>query len=153
MTKIHPVSEKVAVGGQPDLEDLRRLRAQGFAAVVNLRVDGEAEGMPGVAEERQEAAALGLAYHHVPVSLADLDPALVDALQAAIAASPGPVYVHCGAGQRACALALLATSPSPGPADLADTAAGLGLPIVDLRLGRSVRERQAEAAMPILQAV
>ncbi len=104
------LTDKVTVGGQPTVDDLRELRAQGFVAVVNLRTDGEA-GQPLSPESEGFAAhEVGLAYHHLPVALPQLDPDHVRCLRDAIQAAPGPVYVHCGAGQRACALGLLATA-------------------------------------------
>ena len=45
MPEPRQLSAKVAVGGQPTVDDLRELKAQGFVAVVNLRTVGEA-GQP-----------------------------------------------------------------------------------------------------------
>jgi uncharacterized protein (TIGR01244 family) len=139
MEPIARIDGKVAVGGQPSAEDLRQLRAQGYTTVVNLRLDGEASQPLSPTAEGRAATDAGLAYRHVPVRLADLDPEQVQEVRAAIASAPGPVYVHCGAGQRACAVALLATG---GAADLAGRAAELGFPITDERLRRFVDEEQ-----------
>ena len=66
------------------------LRAQGFVAVVNLRTAGEA-GQPLSPEAEGFAAQeAGLAYSHLPVAIAELDPDHVHRLRDAIEAAPGP---------------------------------------------------------------
>jgi uncharacterized protein (TIGR01244 family) len=148
------LTDKVTVGGQPTVDELRELRAQGFVAVVNLRTDGEA-GQPLSPESEGFAAhEVGLAYHHLPVALPQLDPDHVRCLRDAIQAAPGPVYVHCGAGQRACALGLLATAESATRGEtLLASAAAAGLPIQDQRLGDFVREQAERTGWSRLQAV
>jgi uncharacterized protein (TIGR01244 family) len=101
------ISERVSAGGQPDTADLKRLAQAGFKSVVNLRADAEANQPLSPVAEQTEATAAGLDYRHVPVSVGNLSEAQVEAFRAAVAELPGPVYVHCGAGQRACAFSLL----------------------------------------------
>jgi uncharacterized protein (TIGR01244 family) len=108
------VGHNIAVGGQPTSEELAQLRQAGFRAVINLRQNGEPVQALSPAEEGRQAAAIGLAYRHVPVSSLDLQPDRVDAFKAAVESLPGPIYVHCGAGQRATALALTYVAPSEG---------------------------------------
>jgi uncharacterized protein (TIGR01244 family) len=155
MTYARSISAKVAVGGQPSAEDLERLRSQGFVAVVNLRGDGEADQPLPPAEEGDAAAAVGLAYDHIPVSLAALDADQVDKLRAVVDAAQGPVYVHCGAGQRACALSLLAAMDlGNGLAeDLVAKAAARGFPITDERLAQFVRLEAERRSARVLQAI
>src|SRR4051812_45268207 len=102
------LSGKVVVGGQPSAADLAQLRALGITTVVNLRTVGEASQPLSPSDEAIQVENMGLSYRHVPVSLSALDPKQVDGVRAAIRDAKGPVYVHCGAGQRACAIALLA---------------------------------------------
>lgn len=150
------VSAKVAVGGQPTAEDLRSLRNRGVSTVVNLRLPTEADGSLAPDAEGDAARAAGLAYHHIPVTIESLGPAPVERLRAAIEASDGPVYVHCGAGQRACSLSLLATAEDDAPApyrDLPARAAELGFPILDERLATFVREHSEQESWTVLQAV
>lgn len=150
MTGPRQIPAKVTVGGQPTPSDVEQLRAQGFATVVNLRLPGEAGQTLDPEAERAAAVEAGLAYRHIPVSLAELDPAQVGQLRAAIDASAGPVYLHCGAGQRACSLGLLATSSG---GDLAARAAELGFPATDERLARFVAEQSERERMRLLQAI
>ena len=152
MTAPHQLSEKVAIGGQPTVEDLHELRAQGFVAVVNLRTTGE-DGQPLSPEAEGFAAhEVGLDYRHLPVALAQLDPNHVHRLRAAIDAAAGPVYVHCGAGQRACALSLLALHPRPSE-DLVAHAGRIGLPVTEERLKEFVRFGSSRTSWDLLQAI
>ena len=129
------LSNRVAVGGQPSTDDLSRLRDQGFTTVVNLRTSSEANQPLTPEAEGKAAAEAGLAYHHVPVSTQDLGPEQVAAVREAIREAPGRVLVHCGAGQRACALALLAEADSSsGGEAILSRAHEAGFPVVDERL-------------------
>jgi uncharacterized protein (TIGR01244 family) len=151
----HRISDKVAVGGQPTVDDLRRLREQGFTAVVNLRTAGEADQPLPPDGEGFAAKEAGLDYYHVPVAIAELDADQVRRVRDAIEASPGPVYVHCGAGQRACAISLLATAAGPGTVggDLLARAAETGLPVTDERLAGFVRRQADRDNWELFQAV
>ena len=154
MPEPRQLSAKVAVGGQPTVDDLRELKAQGFVAVVNLRTAGEA-GQPLSPEAEGFAAQeAGLIYSHLPVAIPEIDPDHVHRLRAAIAAAQGPVYVHCGAGQRACALGLLATAgPGIHGDDLIARAKAAGLPVTDERLASFVRTRTERDGWELLQAM
>ncbi len=88
----------------------------------------------------------------VPVALAELDPDHVRRLRAAIEAATGPVCVHCGAGQRACALSLMALHPHPSE-DLVTRAERLGLPVTEERLKEFVRLGSNPAGWDLLQAI
>lgn len=107
MTKPIPVTDRLSVGGQPSGEDLRDLAGAGFRSVVNLRREGEANQALSPAAEGDEARSAGLAYGHLPVSVAELTPELLKRFREMVDQLPGPVYVHCGAGQRAGVFALL----------------------------------------------
>ena len=152
MSTPHQLSDKVAVGGQPTVEELHDLRAQGFVAVVDLRTSGE-EGQP-LSPEAESFAALevGLAYSHLPVAIPELGQEHVRRLRATIEAAPGPVYVHCAAGQRACSLSLMAIDPHPGE-HLIVRAEQAGLPVTDERLKAFVRLGSTHGSWDLLQAV
>jgi uncharacterized protein (TIGR01244 family) len=106
------ISDRLSVGGQPTEDDLRNLKAEGFAAVINLRRDGEDNQPMGPAAEGKAAAGANLKYFHVPVDSADPKREQVEAVRAAIGEVNGPVYVHCQGGGRAATMALLATAPA-----------------------------------------
>src|SRR5215212_9754470 len=125
------LSDKVVVGAQPSADDLAHLREQGITTVVNLRTEGEANQPLSPSEEGTLAENMGLSYQHVPVSLSALDPKQVDDVRAAIRSAEGPVYVHCGAGQRACAMALLAEEGEADSGSLIAKADAVGFPVTD----------------------
>ncbi len=62
MTTTYSLSDKVAIGGQPTVEDLHELRAQGFVAVVNLRTPGESGQTLSPEAEGFAAQEVGLDY-------------------------------------------------------------------------------------------
>lgn len=135
--KTGKLTDRLLVGAQPTAEDLDRLYDAGVAMVINLRTDGENGQALSPSAEGEAAASAGLAYRHIPVSLTSLSGEQVEAVKAAIAEAEGPVYMHCGAGQRACAIGLLATGGGGGDAQA--HASVLGFPMTDEALIRFVR--------------
>ena len=75
MTGPCQISAKVTRRRPAHAERAGQLRAQGTATVVNLRLPGEAEQTLDPEAEGAAAAEAGLAYRHIPVSLAELDAA------------------------------------------------------------------------------
>ncbi|BAI74010.1 hypothetical protein AZL_a04790 (plasmid) [Azospirillum sp. B510] len=105
---------KLLAGEQPSGDDLDVLKAQGVRSVVNLREDGERDRPSIPAEEGRQAEALGLSFVHLPVTVPELSPELVEQFRRTVDALPGPVYVHCGLGQRAVTLALIVDAQDTG---------------------------------------
>jgi len=130
------ISQKVSVGGQPGVPDLQELRKAGIKTVVNLRVAGENSPLTPV-EERALAEKLGLRYHHIPISLDDLTPAQVKELREILENSQGPVFVHCGMGQRACSFSLAASGVKAD--SIFERSQQLGFPVEDERLAAFLR--------------
>lgn len=134
------ISQQVSVGEQPRESDLEELKKDGVATVVNLRVAGEDAPLTP-AEERRLAEKLGLQYHHLPISLDKLDAAQVKELREILGNSQGPVFVHCGMGQRACSLSLAASGVDAD--SIFEQARELGFPVQDEKLKaflKSLRE-------------
>ncbi len=99
--KYHRVSERVAVGGQPTPEQVAGLGPAGFRAVVNLRVETEADQVP----EREAAAAAGLRYVAIPiVSASPSDEGVAEFLAVTDDPDLYPVFIHCATANRASAL-------------------------------------------------
>jgi uncharacterized protein (TIGR01244 family) len=93
--------ENLMVGGQPTLNQLEALKADGYTTVVNLRREGEFDDF----DEAAEVAELGMEYIHIPIK--DIDSITLqdaNALHAAITGSTGPVLLHCTVGWRASGL-------------------------------------------------
>ena len=131
------ISQQVSAGEQPRQSDLEELRKDGVTTVVNLRVPGEDTCRGSPAEERAIAEKLGLQYHHLPISLEQLHAAQVKELREILHNSQGPVFVHCGMGQRACSFSLAASDVDAD--SIFERARELGFPVQDEKLKAFVR--------------
>ncbi len=78
--------------------------------MLNLRSPDEA----GYLSDEQQSEAAGLQYACVPLKASEVDPALTEEAIQEIENLPKPVLVHCGAGARASAIALIATATQEG---------------------------------------
>jgi uncharacterized protein (TIGR01244 family) len=117
------VSETIYVGrGQPSEDDLKRLAAEGFASVVDLRQADESDQTLSPPLEAAAAGRNGLRYAHIPIPADRLEPEMLDRVESALSEMRGPILVHCASGKRsgtfAVALAAAATG-STGRAALA----------------------------------
>ena len=93
--------------GQPDAEILAIAKDAGIATIVDLRAPNENRGIDEVAE----VEALGMRYVSLPVAGGEdvnFDNAV--ALDKILAASDGPVLLHCASGNRVGALFALRES-------------------------------------------
>src|SRR5919206_4066378 len=61
------VNKDFCTGGQPRLEHLEKLKAEGVKAIINLRQPSEHRA----AEEEAKAKELGLRYFNIPVAFGD----------------------------------------------------------------------------------
>lgn len=125
------LSDRLSAGGQPTADDLGQLAKAGFKSVVNLRTEGEKNQPLSPDAERTVAVEAGLGYRHVPVSVASLSASDLDTFRKAIEELPGPVYVHCGAGQRACAFSLLVERQGESPETIFKEAEQKGIDLPD----------------------
>jgi uncharacterized protein (TIGR01244 family) len=130
------ISAHVSAGGQPVESDLEKLKSEGVTTLVNLRLEGEESSLTPD-EERALAQKLGLEYPHLPISLDKLDASQVEELRDILNNSPGPVFVHCGMGQRACSLSLAASALDAE--SIFEQSANLGFPVQDERLKAFLR--------------
>ena len=125
------IKEQLSVGGQPTEDDLRALTSEGYAAVINLRRDGESSDPFDAAGEGQAATKAGLKYFHIPVNSSDPKREHVEAVKAALDQIEGPVFVHCQGGGRGCSIALLASEPNASPDQMMKQAETAGFPITN----------------------
>lgn len=98
------VRDRIILAGQPTAADLEAWRDQGVTTVFNLRTPGEMDDRAVVPyDEAAQAAALGLEYRHEPVGgkAYPYRPELLEAFAASVAATDGPVLLHCGTAARA----------------------------------------------------
>lgn len=86
------VDEEFCTGGQPRLEHLAQLKAEGVKAVINLRRPSEHRAE----EEEAEAKRLGLRYFNIPVAFAEpKDEQADEFLKLTDDPKNRPAFVHC----------------------------------------------------------
>jgi uncharacterized protein (TIGR01244 family) len=91
------INDKICTGGQPSLDDLTRLKADGVKAIINFRLASETN----VEEESAKAKELGLRYFHIPFDSANPKPEAADEFLKVMAdASNRPVFIHCTTANR-----------------------------------------------------
>lgn len=100
--EIKQIDQRYSVSDQLNEADLETLAAQGVKLVVNFRPDGEGgESQPGNASLASKAAALGMAYAHIPVVSNQVKPEHAEQLTLLLNQHPGPVLGFCRTGNRA----------------------------------------------------
>lgn len=98
-------------GGQPTLQQVDALAAQGVRTVIDLRGDDEARGYDEAAELQRR----GIAYKRLPIRGADdLTADNAVALKALLDESGGGVLLHCASGNRVGALLALMAQQEEG---------------------------------------
>src|SRR5688500_5108708 len=91
------VNENFCTGGQPRLEHLEKLKAEGVKAIINLRQPSEHRA----AEEEAKAKELGLRYFNIPVVFADpKEEQVTEFLKITDDPENRPAFIHCTAAIR-----------------------------------------------------
>ena len=91
------IDTNFCTGGQPRLEHLDRLKAEGVRAVINLRQPSEHRA----AEEEARATALGLRYFNIPVAFGEpKDEQVTEFLTLTDDPANRPAFIHCTAAVR-----------------------------------------------------
>jgi uncharacterized protein (TIGR01244 family) len=86
------VNEEFCTGGQPRLEHLEKLKADGVKAIINLRPPSEHRAE----EEETKAKELGLRYFNIPVVFADpKDEQATEFLKILDDPANRPAFIHC----------------------------------------------------------
>lgn len=94
------VSETLSVATQPELSAFAGFAADGFKVVINNRPEGEEAAQPSSAAEATAAAAAGLGYAHLPVTVPTISEPAVRQFHDLLAKADGPVLAHCKSGTR-----------------------------------------------------
>ena len=95
------------IGCTPTQADVNALSLSGCKSMLSLN-HGDETGLPSTtASEARWARSLGMEHAEVPLDRAQLRPADVDAVVAALARLPRPVFVHSAQGSRAAAVAII----------------------------------------------
>ena len=82
------LTSDISVAEQIQLEDIPQLKARGFAAIIDLRPDGEAAGQPAAQAVESAARENHMGFAYVPVPHGDIPSAAVTALSRAISTTP-----------------------------------------------------------------
>src|SRR6185503_17894762 len=91
------VNKDFCTGGQPKLEHLEKLKAEGVKAIINLRQPSEHRAE----EEAAKAKELGLRYFNIPVVYGNPNEAQVEEfLKITDDAENRPAFIHCTAAIR-----------------------------------------------------
>jgi uncharacterized protein (TIGR01244 family) len=91
------VNKEFCTGGQPRLEHLAQLKAEGVRAIINLRLPTEHRAE----EEERAAKELGLRYFNIPVASGDpKDEQVVEFLKLTDDPANRPAFIHCASARR-----------------------------------------------------
>ena len=91
------VNEQFCTGGQPRLEHLEKLKAEGVKAIINLRQPSEHRAE----EEAAKAKELGLRYFNIPVVYRDpKEEQVTEFLKLTDDPANRPAFIHCTAAIR-----------------------------------------------------
>ena len=92
------INDQFCTGGQPRLEHLEQLKAEGIKAIINLRSPSEHRA----AEEEAKAKELGLRYFNIPVVFGEpKDEQATEFLKITDDPKNRPAFIHCAAAIRA----------------------------------------------------
>jgi len=91
------INRQICTGGQPTLDDLAKLKAEGTKAIINLRRPTEYDAEAEAAKAKE----LGLRYFNIPVSVAEPKDEQADQFLKLIADPANrPLFLHCGSANR-----------------------------------------------------
>jgi uncharacterized protein (TIGR01244 family) len=91
------IDPNFCTGGQPNMEQLGRLKAEGITTIINLRTADEYN----VAQEEAKAKELGLKYFNIPVVYtAPKEEQATEFLKLMSDTKNRPVFIHCTAAIR-----------------------------------------------------
>jgi uncharacterized protein (TIGR01244 family) len=91
------IDSEFCSGGQPKLEQLAQLKAEGVKTILNLRVPTEHRA----AEEEAAARELGLRYINIPVAFGDpKDEQVAEFLKVTDDPANRPAFIHCAGAIR-----------------------------------------------------
>ncbi|MGE0698720.1 MAG: sulfur transferase domain-containing protein [Hyphomicrobiaceae bacterium] len=145
------MSDVLAVGEFPTLEQVSILAKAGFKSILNTQPDGEVARFDSDAAIAAEAKRNGLAHAYAPLSSRTPPEGELARYAAAIEALPAPIYAFCYSGSRsAAAFGLLLTASMDVETIVSQFAeAGFDLagikPWLDEARARHVSERGAAA--------
>ncbi len=121
-----------AVAPQIEPSDVVALKERGFVGLICNRPDGEEGGQPTVADMREAAQAVGMAFHHIPVSGGEFPDGAIAAFRAVRRGTEGPLLAYCRTGTRSITLDTLANPDDIDPSERLMRAADAGYDLTNL---------------------
>ena len=108
------ISEILAVGEFPTLEEIGILASAGFKSLINTQPDGEVARFASSFRIETEARQHGLAYAYAPLSSRTAEVHELERYAEVLGKLPAPIYAFCYSGARAAAAsAVLQTAERP----------------------------------------
>lgn len=111
---VKPV-DGITAAGQPDEAGFKVFAENGYAAVIDLRTEGEDRGL----DEPAVVEGLGMDYVSLPIGRDGITTDNAKVLGRLIQAYDEPVLVHCGSSNRVGALLALKVYADSGDAEMA----------------------------------
>jgi uncharacterized protein (TIGR01244 family) len=98
--RINTLTDNYAVSPQIEVEDIAAIKAAGFTTIIDNRPDAEIPGDLHTATMRAAVEAAGLTFVANPIISGGMTMQNVEAQDAALAQSTGPVFAYCASGNR-----------------------------------------------------
>ncbi len=130
--EIKKINDQVSVSGQIRPEDVARIKAAGFTAIVNNRPDGEAPDQPSGAEIAAAARQAGIDYFEIPMGREGVTPEMIAATRDVFETHQGPVFCYCRSGTRSTTLWALSQAGTRDAGEIISSAAHAGYDISHL---------------------
>ena len=120
------INDQVSVTGQISPEDVEKIKAAGFTAIINNRPDGEAADQPAGDSIAKAAHVAGLSYYAVPMGREGVSEEMIAQTRAALGESDGPVLCFCRTGTRSTTLWALSQAGQMDAKSIISAAANAG---------------------------
>jgi len=111
---VQPV-DGITSAGQPDAAAFKVFAENDYAAVIDLRTEGESRGL----DEKAVVEGLGMDYVSLPIGRGGISFENAEALDKLIKSYDEPILVHCGSANRVGALLALRASQQGADNDAA----------------------------------
>lgn len=108
---VYKLTETLGVSGQISTELVPQIAAAGYKVLINNRPDGEEPGQPTSADIAAAAEAVGLEYHHMPVTAMDFPGGDIDQMADFFDDEDRPVFAFCRSGTRCTNLWVVTRDP------------------------------------------
>jgi uncharacterized protein (TIGR01244 family) len=98
------VTPDFAVAPQIEPEDITKIKALGYVAIINNRPDDETPGQPETAKLAALAKEQNLGYFDIPINSGSLTPEAIEMTKNTLDSIDGPVFAFCRSGTRSITL-------------------------------------------------